>query len=196
MRAIEDRIKTFLLERQKVIENIISQTAILLTITQIIQATYSVIKSGNKVLLCGNGGSATDADHLAGELIGRFKNDRNPYPAIVLHQSTAALTAIANDYGYEEVFARQVKALGKQGDLLWAFSTSGQSRNVLKAIEEAKKAKIITVGFTGQKGSAMAKLTDFSIVIPSTDTPIIQEMHKIIGHIICQMVEEMLLNDQ
>jgi len=191
----EDPIKKLLLKRTFTLDKIIADTHMLNTIIEISKITYSVIKSGNKILLCGNGGSATDADHLAGELIGRFKNDRNPFPAIVLHQSTAALTAIANDYGYEEVFARQVKALGRSGDLLWAFSTSGKSPNVLKAIEEAKRVEMITVGFTGQKGTSMTQLTDFAIVVPSKDTPIIQEMHKIIGHIICQLIEEMFLND-
>jgi len=193
---MEDAIKRLLLERRLIMERIASEPEVITTISEAAQITFSAIKSSKKILLCGNGGSATDADHIAGELIGRFRTDRNPFPAIVLHQSTAALTAIANDYGYEQVFARQVKALGKPGDVLWAFSTSGKSSNVLNAIEEANRIGITTIAFTGQNGTLMAQLTSHAIVIPSSNTPIIQEMHKVIGHIICQLIEEMFLNDE
>ncbi len=190
----QNDIINLLKKRLDTVNIIIQDRNFINAITQISYITYSAIKSGHKVLLCGNGGSATDADHLAGELIGRFKNDRNPLPAIVLHQSIAALTAVANDYGYEEVFARQIKALGTPGDVLWAFSTSGKSKNILKALKIANDIGITTVAFTGQLGTSMAQLTNFSIVIPSDDTPIIQEMHKIVGHIICQLIEEMFIN--
>ncbi len=188
-------IRKLLLNRKEIIDALIENIDLHNTIISVARETFLRLTQGNKVFFCGNGGSATDADHLAGELIGRFYQDREPMPAIVLHQSLAATTAISNDYGYEHVFARQLKALGKKNDVLWAFSTSGKSPNVLKAIETAKNLGIMTVGFTGAKGTQMAQLCDYAIIIPSEDTPIIQEGHKIIGHIICQLIEKQLLNN-
>ncbi|PSM51715.1 sedoheptulose 7-phosphate isomerase [Campylobacter blaseri] len=147
------------------------------------------IKNGNKVLLCGNGGSAADAQHIATELTGRYKTERVGLPAIAITTDTSALTAIGNDYGYEFVFSRQVEALAKKGDLLLAISTSGKSPNVIKAINQAKNMGCDVIGFSGKDGGEMNEICDLNIVIPSNDTPRIQEMHILIGHIICQAVD-------
>jgi D-sedoheptulose 7-phosphate isomerase len=148
------------------------------------------LQKGGKILLCGNGGSAADAQHIAAELTGRYKTERRGLPAIALTTDTSALTAIGNDYGYDRVFQRQVEALATENDLLIGISTSGNSTNVLQALEEANARGCITVGFSGREGGAMNELCDLNIVIPSDDTPRIQEMHIMIGHILCQMVDE------
>jgi D-sedoheptulose 7-phosphate isomerase len=148
------------------------------------------IKNGGKILLCGNGGSAADSQHIAAELTGRFKKERIALAAIALTTDTSALTAIGNDYGFEYIFARQVEALAKEEDILIAISTSGNSKNVINAIEVAKKigCKIITL--TGKNGGKMKDLGDINIIIPSDDTPRIQEMHIMVGHMICAFIDE------
>jgi len=146
---------------------------------------------GNKVLLFGNGGSAADAQHIASELAGKFYRDRAPLPAIALTTNTSSLTAIGNDYGYEEVFARQVKGLARKGDIVIGISTSGNSPNVLRAIEQAKQLGAVTIAFTGQGGN-LKESADYVLSIPSSDTPRIQEAHITAGHIICYLVEEVL----
>lgn len=148
--------------------------------------------AGNKVLFCGNGGSAADAQHLAAELSGRFYFDREPLPAEALHVNTSFVTAVANDYSYDEVFARMVKGSGNEGDVLVALSTSGNSGNILRAIEEAKKKGMIIIGLTGKGGGKMKGECDFFINVPSDDTPRIQESHIMIGHIICEIIENKL----
>jgi D-sedoheptulose 7-phosphate isomerase len=148
------------------------------------------LKSNNKILLVGNGGSAADAQHIAAELTGRYKSERKGLPAIALSTDTSALTAISNDYGYEHVFARQVEALANQGDLLIGISTSGNSANVLSAFHVAKKIGCSTLGISGRSGGKMNETCDLNIVIPSDDTPRIQEMHILIGHILCQAVDD------
>ena len=148
-------------------------------------------RKGNKVILFGNGGSAADAQHIACELAGKFYLDRDPLPAIALVDNIPALTAIANDYSYDEVFARQVKALAKKGDIVIGISTSGNSSNVLQGIEAAKQLGAITIAFTGQ-GGRLKDLADYVLAIPSTDTPRIQEAHITAGHIICYLVEQVL----
>jgi len=147
------------------------------------------LKAGHKLLLCGNGGSAADAQHWAGELVSRFYYDRPGLPAIALTTDSSILTAIGNDYGYDRVFARQVEALGQAGDVLFAISTSGNSKNVIAALEAARAREIVTVGFTGQGGGAMATLCNLCIRIPNDSTPRIQEGHEVLGHAICAMVE-------
>lgn len=149
-------------------------------------------QSGNKVLFCGNGGSAADAQHLAAELSGRYYHDRPPLFAEALHVNTSYLTAVANDYCYEEVFARLVRAMGRRGDVLIALSTSGNSANVVAAMKAARDAGMITAGFTGEGGGRMKEWSDVLIEIPSRDTPRIQECHMIIGHSICEEVEQIL----
>ena len=154
-----------------------------------IEAVEDALKRGNKIMFCGNGGSAADAQHLAAELIGRYLLDRAPLPALALTVDTSALTAIANDYSYDEVFARQLGGLGQAGDVLVALSTSGNSRNVLRAIEVARAKGIKTIGMTGQSGGLMRQLCDICICVPSDRTNHIQEMHIAVGHMICGAVE-------
>ncbi|HCY89952.1 MAG TPA: D-sedoheptulose 7-phosphate isomerase [Chitinophagaceae bacterium] len=151
-------------------------------------------RNGNKVLFCGNGGSAADAQHLAAEFSGRFYTDRKALPAEALHVNTSYITAVANDYSYDVVYSRMIDGIGRPGDVVVGLSTSGNSGNILKAFESAKKLGMVTVGFTGATGGKMKDLSDFLINVPSTDTPRIQESHIMIGHIICQMVEESYFN--
>lgn len=166
-------------------------------IAELIPAVESVsqliierLQAGNKILICGNGGSAADAQHIAAELSGRYKSERRALAGIALTTDTSALTAIGNDYGYESVFSRQVEALANKGDLLIAISTSGNSQNVIQAITTAKELGCHTVGLSGRDGGAMSDSCDFNIVIPSDDTPRIQEMHILIGHTICQAIDD------
>lgn len=148
------------------------------------------LKSGNKVLLVGNGGSAADAQHIAAELTGRYKSERKGLPAIALTTDTSALTAISNDYGYGRVFDRQVEALANPGDLLIGISTSGNSDNIISALETAKKIGCNTLGMSGRSGGKMNDVCDLNLIIPSEDTPRIQEMHILVGHILCQAVDD------
>lgn len=154
------------------------------------EMAVATLKAGGKILLCGNGGSAADAQHIAAELTGRYKTERGALAGIALTTDTSALTAIGNDYGYEFVFSRQLEALGREGDLLIAISTSGNSGNVLKALELARKIGIKTIGLSGRTGGAMNELCELNLVVPSNDTPRIQEMHIMIGHIICQAIDD------
>lgn len=157
-----------------------------------IDSIEDAFKRGNKVMFCGNGGSAADAQHLAAELIGRYLIDRGPLPALALTVDTSALTAIANDYSFDEVFSRQVHGIGKAGDVLVVISTSGNSKNVLRAIEAARERAIKTIGLTGQSGGMMRQLCDICICVPSDRTNHIQEMHIAVGHMICGEVERKL----
>jgi D-sedoheptulose 7-phosphate isomerase len=154
--------------------------------TRIVKA----FRSGNRVYFCGNGGSAADAQHLAAEFSGRFYTDRDALPAEALHCNTSYLTAVANDYSYEAVYARLIKGIAHKGDVLIGLSTSGNSGNIIKAFEMARSKEVITVGFTGESGGKMKDLSDYLFNVPSKDTPRIQESHILIGHIICQLVEE------
>lgn len=165
------------------------------TMLAIAEELAQAFQRGNKVLLFGNGGSAADAQHIACELAGKFYRDRVPLPAIALTTNTSSLTAIGNDYSYEEVFTRQVKGLAKEGDIVVGISTSGNSPNVLRGIEEAKRLGAITIAFTGQ-GGKLKTLADYVLSVPSSDTPRIQEAHITAGHIICYLVEETLFGDK
>lgn len=158
-------------------------------------AATECYRKGNRLLLAGNGGSASDAQHIAGELVSRFYFDRPGLPAIALTTDTSILTAIGNDYGYERLFARQIQAHGRTGDIFLGISTSGNSPNVLRALEEARKSGLTTIGLTGATGGKMAPLCDILIRVPSEETPRIQESHILIGHIICCIVEEELFGD-
>jgi len=164
-------------------------TAEIETVTRVMATAFA---NGNKVLFCGNGGSAADAQHLAAEFSGRFYSDRDPLPSEALHCNTSYLTAVANDYGYDVVYSRIVKGTGKPGDVLVGLSTSGNSVNIIKALEQAREIGMICVVFTGETGGKMRNICDHLINVPSTDTPRIQEAHIMIGHIICQLVEEQL----
>jgi len=165
-------------------------------IEKAIEAIRSDLKSGKKVLLMGNGGSAADAQHIAGELVGRFKKERKAIPAISLSTDTSILTAIGNDYGFEKVFERQIEALGNKGDVVIGISTSGNSENVYRAMKLAKKMGLTTIGLLGNDGGKIKNLSDIALVVPSKNTPRIQETHITIGHIICEGVERIISNEQ
>lgn len=153
------------------------------------------LETGGKVMLAGNGGSAADAQHIAAEWVGRFKRERRPLPAIALTTDTSLLTAVANDYGFEEIFARQVQGLARPGDVFIGISTSGNSPNVLKALSACREMGVTTVGLTGAGGGKMAAQCDLLLTVPSTDTPRIQEAHILIGHIVCALVDELLFGE-
>jgi len=175
------------------LQTLLSDETILKHITETAQLIVETIKSGNKLMICGNGGSAADAQHIAGEFLCRFYKDRDPLPAIALTTDTSIITAISNDYSYDQVFARQVKALGRKGDVLLGISTSGSSGNVLEAFKAARAMGIKTVLLTGASEKIIAVLSDVVIKTPSTDTPRIQEMHLLIEHIMCEIVEKELI---
>jgi D-sedoheptulose 7-phosphate isomerase len=187
-----NEIKRGILESIKVKQRILENPKLLSTISQVAQEIINAFKNDKKVLLCGNGGSAADAQHIADELSGRFYFDREPLFAEALHVNTSYLTAVANDYSYDEVFSRLVKAKGRAGDILIGISTSGNSKNVIKAIEVANEIGVITVGMTGETGGKMKDICKYPINVPSNDTPRIQEAHIMIGHIICEIVEKEL----
>ena len=148
------------------------------------------LNNGGKILLCGNGGSAADAQHIAAELIGRFKLERKGIPAIAITTDTSSITSIGNDYGYAQVFDRQIEAIAKKGDIVIGISTSGQSENVINALNLAKNIGCFTIGFSGGNGGKMNEFCDINLVVPSEDTARIQEMHIILGHIICNLIEK------
>jgi D-sedoheptulose 7-phosphate isomerase len=164
-------------------------------ISMVAQKCTNSYRNGCKILLAGNGGSAADAQHIAGEFVSRFNFDRPGIPSIALSSNTSILTAIANDYSFDLIFSKQIEALGIEGDIFFGISTSGNSKNIVEALNVAKRKKIITVGFTGQSGGEMEELCDYCIKVPSTETPRIQESHIMIGHIICSIVENDLFGD-
>jgi len=184
------RIKEILENNVKVKQAILSNNKLIETIEKVADKMAACFKSSGKVLFCGNGGSAADAQHLAAELSGRFYYDRPSLPAEAIHVNTSYLTAVANDYTFDEIYSRYVSGVGKPGDMLIGISTSGNSENILRAITEAKRIGMTTVAFTGLSGGKMKKITDFLINVPSTDTPRIQESHILVGHIICELVEK------
>ena len=162
-------------------------------IVQVATLIAKAFHNGNKVLLFGNGGSSTDAAHIAAEFVGRYKRERVPLPAIALATDIAAITCIANDYGYEELFARQVRAHGRPGDIAIGISTSGNSPNVLKGVEAARDCGLTTIAWTGANGGKLAGLVDYTFIVPSTVTSRIQESHITLGHVLCELVEDHLL---
>ncbi len=186
------RIQQAIQDSIEVKQDILNSTEFVGKIQQAINLIVEAYKNGKKVLFCGNGGSAADAQHLAAELSGRFYYDRKPLYAEALHVNTSYLTAVANDYSYEDIFARILEAEGGEGDILVGISTSGNSSNVLKAFEVAKRKGMHTIAFTGIGGGKMADKSDVLLAVPSKDTPRIQESHIMIGHIICEMVEKTL----
>lgn len=161
-------------------------------IIQVASTIADAFNRGNKVLLFGNGGSSTDASHIAAEFVNRFKRERPSLPAIALNTDMAVITSIANDYDFTDIFSKQLKSLGKEGDIAIAISTSGTSPNILKAVDVAGKKKMITIVFTGLKGKKLAAKATHAFIVPSEDTPRIQESHNTLGHIICELVEEIL----
>ncbi|MBS1779835.1 MAG: D-sedoheptulose 7-phosphate isomerase [Bacteroidetes bacterium] len=189
---MQQKIRAILQESINVKSKLLEDAVLMQTIEQVVEAIIDAFNAGNKVLFCGNGGSAADAQHLAAEFSGRFYTDRNPLPSEALHCNTSYLTAVANDYGYEFVYSRIVKGTGKPGDVIVGLSTSGNSANITLALQTAREIGMKTVGFTGEGGGKMKDWCDFLIAVPSKDTPRIQESHITIGHIICQLVEERL----
>ena len=171
-------------------QKLLSNEAMIQQLDAISNLLVTVFRNGKKVLFCGNGGSAADAQHLAAEFSGRFYLDREALPSEALHVNTSYLTAIANDYSFEVAYARLVKGIGHEGDVLIGLSTSGNSANIIEAFKAAKEKKMITIGFTGESGGRLKAYSDHLFNVPSTDTPRIQESHIMLGHILCQLVEE------
>ncbi len=190
---IDDRIKTLFADSIRTKEQFIAQYAPL--IREVSELIVTAFRNGNKLLLMGNGGSSTDASHIAGEFVNRFLKDRPPLPAIALNTDMAVITSIGNDYGYNLVFSRQVETLAKKGDIVIAISTSGNSVNILAAVEKAKEMGIATIGLTGGSGGKLASLVNYAFVVPSKATPRIQEVHITLGHVICQIVEDAMFGD-
>lgn len=187
-----DQIK----EAQRVMGAMLEDAALQAQLSAAATATIQCLKNGGKILLAGNGGSAADAQHIAGEFVSRFAFDRPGLPAIALTVDTSILTAIGNDYGYEKLFARQVQALGQKGDIFIGYSTSGKSPNVLKAFEEARALGLVCIGLTGNRGGPMQELCDHLLEVPAADTPKIQEGHLVLGHILCGLVENAIFKAQ
>jgi D-sedoheptulose 7-phosphate isomerase len=190
----KDFIGVHLQQSLAAIERASRDAAMLATARKIADVSIAALRAGNKLLFIGNGGSAGDAQHIAAEITGRYKLDRPGYAAIALTTDTSALTAIANDYGYEQVFSRQVQGLGRRGDVLIALSTSGRSPNILAALRMAREQGLVTVGFTGAKGEAMASHCDHLLVAPSDDTPVIQQIHLAVAHGICETIERAMMS--
>jgi len=187
---MQEKIRNIIRESVDVKNKVLANEQLLQTVEKIAADMVRALKNGNRIYFCGNGGSAADAQHLAAEFSGRFYIDRDALPAEALHCNTSYMTAVANDYSYEVVYARLIKGIGVPGDFLVGISTSGNSTNIIKAFEVAREKKIITVGFTGETGGAMKAVSDYLVNAPSKNTPRIQESHIMLGHIICQLVEE------
>jgi D-sedoheptulose 7-phosphate isomerase len=191
---MKEKINSIISESIAVKTEVLQDAALLTRIEGIVDLIVRRFKAGNHLYFCGNGGSAADAQHLAGEFSGRFYMDREALPSEALHCNTSYLTAVANDYSYDVIYSRLIHGIGKKDDILVGMSTSGNSANILKAFETARAKGITTIGMTGQGGGKMAALSDHLIAIPSRNTPRIQEAHMLLGHIICQLVEEKYFN--
>ena len=186
---MSEKIKDIIAASITVKQQLLQDEAIIKSVSDSVAVIVTAFKNGNKVLFCGNGGSAADAQHLAAEFSGRFYLDRDALPAEALHCNTSYMTAVANDYSYDVIYSRLVKGIGNKGDVLIGLSTSGNSKNILAAFEVAKEKNMITIGFTGATGGKMKDSADYLLNVPSTDTPRIQESHILLGHIICELVE-------
>ncbi|MFT4154185.1 SIS domain-containing protein [Parafilimonas sp.] len=187
-----DTIKDIISASIQTKQQVLNDDAFIQKIQTVVDVITNAFQQGNKVLFCGNGGSAADAQHLAAEFSGRFYKDRKALPAEALHCNTSYLTAVANDYSYDVIYARLVEGIANKGDVLVGLSTSGNSANIVKAFETARAKHVITIGFTGLAGGKMKDVSDYLFNVPSTDTPRIQESHILTGHIVCQLVEEKL----
>lgn len=186
---MKDVIRNEVTKAIEIFSAIRADEALLDKVAGFAETIVSALNAGNKVLIAGNGGSAADAQHIAGEFVSRFNFDRPGLPAFALTTDTSVMTAIGNDYGYEKLFSRQVQAVGSKGDIFWGISTSGKSPNVLNAMREARSKGLYVAGFTGEHGNAMRELADVCIEVPSRETPKIQEGHILLGHIVCGLVE-------
>ena len=187
---MHNKIRDIIASSIDVKKKLLGDDLILETVNTIASQMVAALKNGNRIYFCGNGGSAADAQHLAAEFSGRFYTDRDALPAEALHCNSSYMTAVANDYSYDVVYSRLIKGMGMKGDFLVGLSTSGNSGNIVRAFEAAREKGIHTVGFTGASGGKMKDLSDYLLNVPSTDTPRIQESHIMLGHIICQLVEE------
>jgi D-sedoheptulose 7-phosphate isomerase len=185
-----EKIKSIISGSINVKKDILADAKLLKTVRDSVAIIVTAFQNGNKVLFCGNGGSAADAQHLAAEFSGRFYTDRDALPAEALHCNTSYITAVANDYSYDVIYSRLIKGIGNKGDILVGLSTSGNSKNIINAFQVAKEKGMTTIAFTGSTGGKMKELSDYLINVPSSDTPRIQESHIMLGHIICQLVEE------
>ena len=191
---MQESIINLINESVRTFTNISKDQHQVVLIEDITNTILNAFKSDNKLLLCGNGGSAADAQHIAAELSGRFEIDRKPLNAEALHVNSSFVTAVANDYGYEEIYSRMVESIGKNGDILLALSTSGNSKNIIRAIEKANFLGLITIGFSGNDGGAMQNLCKYNLIIPSDNTARIQEAHILVGHIICKLIEQKMFS--
>jgi D-sedoheptulose 7-phosphate isomerase len=185
-----DKIKKIIQASIEAKQRLLQNEELIGTIEKVVDVIVKAFQNGKRVYFCGNGGSAADAQHLAAEFSGRFYTDRKALPAEALHCNTSYITAVANDYSYDVIYSRMIDGIGQEGDVLVGLSTSGNSKNIIKAFEKATEKKIVTVGFTGETGGAMRSCSNYLINVPSADTPRIQESHIMAGHIICQLVEE------
>ena len=190
--ASKDPIAAHLALSREALERAGADQALLDAARRIAEAIASALRNGNKLLIAGNGGSAADAQHIAAEIVGRYKKDRPAYAALALTTDTSALTSIGNDYGFEQIFSRQVEGLGKRGDVLLTMTTSGRSTNILSCLKVARAQGLVTVGFTGAKGTAMSASCDHLLVAPSDDTAVIQQIHMAFAHGICDVIEQKL----
>jgi D-sedoheptulose 7-phosphate isomerase len=186
---MNSQIKKVIRESVNVKNSILDDAVLIGTIEKVVAVMVDCFRNGGKVLFCGNGGSAADAQHLSAELSGRFYYDREPLFSEALHVNSSYMTAVANDYNFDVVYARMVKAVGKKGDIIVGLSTSGNSSNIIKAFEKALELGMVTVGMTGLSGGVLKQKSNYLLNMPSTDTPRIQESHIMVGHIICQLVE-------
>lgn len=189
---MKEYVITQLQETRQIMSEMLADESLLTRVAEAAEACADAFRNGNKVLLVGNGGSAADAQHIAGEFVSRFAFDRPGLPAIALTTDSSILTAIGNDYAYEKLFARQVQSHAQKGDILIAYSTSGKSPNVIAALQEANAQDMICIGMTGNRGGPMTELCHYCLEVPSADTPRIQEGHAVLGHILCGLVERAL----
>ncbi len=186
---MKKNVRSIIIDSIEVKNKILHNDTLEATINTVIAVVTKAFQAGNKVLFCGNGGSAADAQHLAAEFSGRFYKDRKALPSEALHCNTSYLTAVANDYSYDVIYSRLLEGIGQEGDVIIGLSTSGNSKNIINAFNKAKEIGMISVGLTGESGGKMKEVSDFLINVPSSDTPRIQESHIMIGHIICEFVE-------
>lgn len=193
---MRDAISAGIAESQRVVAAMLSSPALLGAIEDAVGACVASLRGGGKILIAGNGGSAAEAQHFAGELVSRFAFDRDGLPAMALSTDTSILTAIGNDYGYERLFARQVQAHGRTGDVFIGLSTSGTSPNVLAAFEEARRRGLVCIGLTGNRGGPMPDLCDHLVAVPSADTPRIQEGHLVVVHLLCGLIEQAMFGSR
>lgn len=190
MHNMDQKISSLIHASIQVKQELLRQEELIRTLRYVVDFTVNALQGGNRLWFCGNGGSAADAQHLAAEFTGRFYKDRRALPAEAFHCNTSYLTAVANDYSFDEVYARMVEGVCQEGDILFGFSTSGNSANICNAFETANEKNITTVAFTGASGGKLKAMTKYLLNVPSTDTPRIQESHILLGHILCQLTEE------